>query len=152
MTPYLTVSEADVLVSANKLSSQREGWDAATPDDRNIALIQATRRIDRLNFVGDRTAAAEAAGNQFPRGSDTEVPEDIKMACMEEAVLLLSGFDPEFEMQNLFVASQAIANVKTTYSRDVLPEHIVAGIMSSEAWKYLAAYLRDSRTVKIRRA
>jgi hypothetical protein len=74
------------------------------------------------------------------------------MACMEEAVLLLSGFDPEFEMQNLFVASQAIANVKTTYSRDVLPEHIVAGIMSSEAWKYLAAYLRDSRTVKIRRA
>jgi hypothetical protein len=148
MTAYLTVSEADALVALHKLSSERMDWDNATADDRNIALRKATMRIDRLNYVGDRNDTAVAAGNQFPRGTDTEVPDNIKMACLEEAFAILSGVNPELEAQNLNIVSSGFGNVRTTYRTDILFEHTAAGITSSEAWKFLAGYLRDVQTVR----
>ncbi len=45
-------------------------------------------------------AAEEQQPLEFPRGSDTAVPDDIRRACYEIAYNLLDGKDPEMELEN----------------------------------------------------
>lgn len=142
-------------------------WDNASATDRDKALAMATRAIDRLNLAGMKHASWEVAQTtqteslileaglaqalQFPRGSDTEVPNDIKIACFEEALTLLDGKDPEREFEDLGIISEGYSSVRTTYDRSLLAAHIKAGIMSATAWKYLMPYLRDVFGVKLSR-
>ena len=109
----------------------------------------ATEAIDRLNYLGEKTDSSQA--NQFPRDADTVVPDDIKIACAEIAIMLLDGFDVELELEQLKMVSQGYANVRSTYDRTTPPPHIVAGIASSVAWRYIKPYLRDVNSFLINR-
>src|SRR5690606_14958372 len=102
---------------------------------RPKALIAATLIIDTLAFKGrkhsvytllqsnpnatvEQVRQAEASQMlEFPRGSDTEVPDAIRVACYEIAYSLLDGKDPEIELENLGISSQGISSVRTTYNR-----------------------------------
>lgn len=168
---YGTTSEANDYFSYRL---HEESWTNASTDDRQKALIQATRIIDALNFKGQKAAVYDIMYDsdgypldvtdeelrdadwsqdlQFPRDEDAEVPEEIKIACWEVSHALLDGVDPELELENLGVVSQGIASVRTTYNRNhTQVEHLMNGIPSAAAWRYLRPFLRDSDAIKLSR-
>jgi hypothetical protein len=150
-------------------------WTAASESDREKALIAARRLIDGLAYKGYKATvyvvmeahdgevidddiraeiyAAEAAQpNEFPRGTDTEVPEDIRIAQYELAHSLLDNKDPELEMELLAVTSATYGGVKTMYQREQLPlEHLINLIPNAVAWRRLRPYLRDGDAIKLSR-
>lgn len=146
MAKYVEVAEA-IIYFSERLNTQ--AWDNAESGDQVKALATATRYIDRLNFAGEKTDPDQE--NQFPRGGDTEVPEDIKAATCEIALALLDGVDIEVERNNLDMVSQGFGNVRSTYERNTKPAHILAGIPSIVAWNLLLPYLPDSRLVRVTR-
>lgn len=164
---YGTLEEAQEYFESRLHES---AWTGASVADRPKALRAATRIIDTLNFKGCKNSVyllleddpdasdedireQEAAQElEFPRGEDTEVPEAIRIACYEIAHSLLDGKDPEMELENLGIASQGIASVRTSYARSNAPiEHIVNGIPNATAWRLLRPFLRDDDAVKLAR-
>jgi hypothetical protein len=164
---YGTLSEANEYFD-NRL--HESAWYGARPSDRPKALIAATRIINTLNFKGYKSpvydlleADSEATDeeireaeatqpNEFPRGSDTEVPEDIRIACYEITHSLLDGKDPELELENLGISSQGYESVRTTFSRSQVPiEHIINGVPNASAWRLLRPFLRDEDAIKLAR-
>ena len=152
-------------------------WSAASEGDRERALIAARRLIDGLAYKGYKHATylvyetydsgvvlteaqleamrtAEASQlNEFPRGADTEVPEDICIAQYELAHSMLDNKDPEMELESLAVTSSTYGGVKTMFNREQLPiEHLINMIPNALAWRLLRPYLRDSRGIVISRA
>lgn len=147
MSAYIDITDASSYF-AERLHT--EAWDNAEDTDRDKSLAMATKLIDRLNFLGDKTDESQEL--QFPRFSDNEVPQDIKDACCEIALKLLDGFDPEMEFENLLMVSQGYSNVRSTYDRSRVPEHLASGIPSVIAWRLLKPYIRDANTVDLSRA
>jgi len=161
------------LVEAGNYFSTRlhtSAWDDSSITDRQKAMFMATRYIDRLNYKGlkatvytlleadedatdEAIRAAEASQElEFPRDADTTVPTDIKTACFEIALALLDGVDPDAELENLGIETHSYAGVKTAYNRDQQPiEHLIHGIPSPLAWRYLKPFLRDGREYRLTR-
>jgi len=146
MTPYADINYADDYFDSRLHS---EMWANQPVEDRNRALNDATRRIDRLRFAGCKTAADQE--HEFPRGSDTVVPDDILVACCEIAYALLDGQNPEVDINDLAVSSQGFHGVRNAYEREFQLAHVASGIPSAFAWSYLRPYLRDVSEVKISR-
>jgi len=177
-TAYVTVQDAQTFFD-DKL--HETAWTLASATDRTKSLVAATRIIDQLNFKGDKNsvcalitantdgtsssissyraanqeairAANVAQENEFPRGKDTAVPEKIKWSTYEIAYALLDGVDPDIEMENIPVQLHGIGSVQTAYNRNQEPlEHILNGIPSATAWKYLKPFLRDDDHIRLSR-
>lgn len=161
---YVTLSEAQAYFSQRLHSGL---WDNTSVDDRTKALAQATRAIDSLRFAGVRhsvwlvieadgdsdaqLAAVADQDQEFPRGSDEDVPQAIKDACCEEAFSLLEGKNPDEELEDLAVVSQGYSSVRSTYDRSFVHEHLNAGIVSPRAWRFLKPFVRETRDFKISR-
>lgn len=118
--------------------------------ERMKGLVTATRAVDRLNFKG--TKAVTGQSNQFPRGDSSVVPDNIKIATMEEALSLLEGRDPNMEYEGLRMLTQTYANVKSSFDPRIIAEHILNGITSTIAWRYLKPYIRSQTTMRVERA
>ncbi len=170
-TYYGTIDDANTYF-LNRL--HEEAWTDASTDDRRKSLIAATNIIDALNFRGQKAAVYEIMYDEggilldvtdeelrdadwsqdleFPRDSDVDVPEEIEIASWEIAHALLDGVDPDLELENLGVVSQGIASVRTTYNRNHTQiEHLMNGVPSATAWRYLRPFLRDSDAIKFSR-
>ena len=167
---YGSLEEADEYFQ-NRL--HETAWTEATPANHQKALVAARSIIDALNYKGvkhsvytlygpapetseispDDIRTAEASQPlEFPRGSDTAVPEAIRVAQYEIAYSLLDGKDPELELENLAINAMSYGAVKTNYERSQLPiEHIVNLVPSSVAWRLLKPFLRDSDALKLSR-
>jgi hypothetical protein len=145
---YLTIQTIDGISAL--------GIDDAVPDaptsstNQYKALVTATEAIDRLGYSGYKTSVTQE--REFPRNGDTTIADDIKKACAEEALSLLSGKDPEREQERVRVLMQQYATIKQEYDPDNLPLYILSGITSAKAWRYLLPYLRDIRGVRLDRA
>jgi len=150
-------------------------WSAASAADKENSLIAARRLIDGLAYKGykatvytvmeahegevidddirDEIYAAEAAQpNEYPRGPDTVIPEDIRIAQYELAHSLLDNKDPDMELELLAVTSATYGGVKTMFQRDQLPlEHLINLIPNAVAWRLLRPYLRDGDAIKLSR-
>ena len=146
LTPYLTAIEAQVYFD-ERLNT--ECWDDSLEADQEKALKQATRAIDKINYRGAKTSSTQE--RQFPRDSDTEVPQDVLEAVCEEALALLEGIDARQEFENLGMVAQGIANVRSTYNRESLPPHTLVGLVSSDAYMKLKPYIKDGKTFDINR-
>lgn len=146
MNPYTDPGTGDIYF-ATRMGS--DSWDTAEVEDKTKALGHATMIIDNLNYLG--TKLDETQENAFPRFGQTDVPNDIVVACCEIALSLLDGINPELELENLMQTHSGYANVKSTYNRDQLPEHILAGVPSSTAWRYLKPWLTDNRSIVMNR-
>ena len=146
MPSYATIDEAQAYF--DRVLNTRP-WDCASSTEKTKALAQATDIIDRLNFLGTKTNDAQE--NQFPRNDDTVVPDDVKNATAAIALALLDGVDPELEYENLHLKSQGYGSVRGSYDQRPPMPHIVAGIPSVTAWRFLQPYLRDPNTFDIYR-
>jgi hypothetical protein len=161
------------LVEANDYFSMRfreHAWSSAAVEDRPKALWAATLVIDALNYKGYKSTvytllagdpgatdeeireAEVAQPLEFPRGADVLVPEAIRRSTYEIAHDLLDGKDPELELETLGIISQSYAAVRTSYSRNQVPiEHIINGIPSSQAWRWLRPFLRAEDAIVLAR-
>lgn len=160
---YGTLDEANTYFSERLHSS---AWTDSADADKPKALNSARIAIDNLNFKGVKSAVYDimydSSGNlvnpqpsevaiitadatqalEFERGSDTEIPEQIKQAQWEESYMLLDGADPVSEYESLRVKRQGYSSVRTTYADDdPSVEHLVYGIVSPNAWRLLKPYL-----------
>ncbi len=126
-----------------------DDWDEATDSDKLAALTMATESIDNLNYIGDLTDENQV--NQFPRGTDSSVPDEIITATYDIAIILLSGFDIEIETENLWLKERRYAQAKSTYDTSIASPYILAGIASSTAWRKLVPYLRDPSDIRLNR-
>ncbi len=164
---YGTVVEATEYFS-HRLNER--AWTQAAVLDREKALWAAMMIIDTLNYKGYKhpvyvllEANSEATATEirvaeasqvleFPRGADTIVPEVIRKAAYEIAHDLLDGKDPELELENLGIVSQGYASVRTSYARNQVPlEHIINGVPTPQAWRWLKPFLRDDDAIKLAR-
>jgi len=164
---YGTVVEATEYFAARL---HERAWSLASVVDRPKSLWAATLIVDALNYKGYKSAVytlleadsdatdaeirvAEAAQPlEFPRGADTEVPEVIRRATYEIAHDLLDGKDPELELENLGIVSQGYGSVRTSYSRSQVPlEHIINGVPTPQAWRWLKPFLRDDDAIRLSR-
>lgn len=144
-TAYLTIEQAQVYFD-ERLNN--DAWDDSSTVDKNVALKQATRLIDRLSFAGDKTDSAQA--NQFPRGGDTTIPDDIEIACCEIAYAILDDADLELDYESQRMSSETYGKVRAVYTSD-LDNHILCGIPSIIAWRHLIPYLRGNETILLTR-
>lgn len=124
-----------------------DAWDDSTDTEKDKSLIMSTRVIDRLNFLGCKTDDAQPL--QFPRDADTVVPPDVQNATAEIALALLDGVSPEIEFENLFMTSQGYGGIRSSYDRTVKAPHLLAGVPSITAWRFLKPYLRDSNNIEL---
>jgi len=147
MAAYMTVEEANTYMETYRLITS--AWDAASATDHAKALAIATRMIDQLAFDGEKNDADQE--QQFPRGSDTSVPTEVKEACAECAYSLLDGVDIELEYDNIRANTMGFANVRSSQNSSMVPEHKVAGIPSFIAWLLLKPYLRTGGSVSLMR-
>ena len=144
---YGSIAGANTYFGNHRLYS--EAWDNALVNDRQKALIMATRAIDRLNFAGVKTDENQVL--QFPRGDDTVVPLDIEIAAYECVLKFLDGADLQDEIEAIGVNSDQYLGTKATYDPSFVAEYIRAGIPSAEAWMYLKPYLRDVSLIELSR-
>ena len=94
---YVTLAEANTYFETVPDSTT---WDNKTDDQKNRALISATRWIDSLNFYGDRCDDGQAL--KWPRNNYevdnvelacTAIPKDIKYAQYELSRALANETD-----------------------------------------------------------
>lgn len=145
MSNYCTEAEATTYFSG-RLNT--DAWDTAVSGDRTKALTQATTIINQLNFLGEKTD--ENQDNQFPRNEDASIPSDIKNACAEIALALLDGIDPEKEFELASIQQHSFGGTKAV--KNIIPEHIGAGVPSITAWRFLRPYLRDMYSIQLDRS
>lgn len=143
---YVTVFECEEYF-ANLLYSGP--WDSATEEDKNKAIVTATQIIDSLNYADDKTEDDQEL--EFPRGTDTTVPQAIKDACAEIALALLDGYDIEQGFRTQNIKSTSYSGVSTTYDINALPEYAKLGIPSVRAWRLLRPYIEFNAGISISR-
>lgn len=141
---YLTTNECNTYLEGKY---HNYAWVAATEAARTKAIITAGRLMDSLAYTGEKTD--EAQEHQFPRNGDTVIPTDIKNACAEITFHILDGFDAEKELASLSLTSQGFASARSTWDRNIVPEHLRYGIPSAVAWGILKKQLRDVEAVQL---
>ena len=124
-------------------------WDDASDEDRQKALWEATRSIDRLAFKGAKTDPDQVL--QFPRNTLEDIPDNILYATYELALALLDNIDPEIEVRRLGVTSESYGGVRTTYDRSSIDQGTLSGIPSPTAWQFLQPYLADPGEITLSR-
>lgn len=141
-------------------------WDQASNSDKEKALNAAADLIDQFDYAGQKYAvhqvgnrsdyasqeayesAIQAANasqpHEFPRGSVNTVPVDIEHAAYLIAKALLSGRDPELDLETATNKNSRFGDLAT--STDVegnTMEHIAHLIPSPKAWNLIRPYLRS---------
>lgn len=150
-------------------------WNRSTPADKLAALVQSTELIDQYNFIGQKSAvqtvldnnpdaaceelrpllqsAEESQPLEFPRGTDATVPTEIETATYLIAKALLSGRDPEADLENLAVKQSQYGGVKTTYQRDGNnQEHIAHLIPSPQGFNLIRPFFRERDLFDLKRS
>lgn len=151
LSTYGSTAEADTYF-ATKLYI--DAWTGASTPQKTAAITMASERVDRLNFLGDKSDPAQY--RQWPRKNlgvvySNTTPEDILKAVYEIAFQYLDGKEDEPEAISMLVNAESFGSVRTNYKGDVLPEHLQAGIISAVAWRYLRPFLRDPRELRLER-
>lgn len=129
---YIDINGADEYF-AGRLHA--ESWGETSDADKEKALKQATKEIDRQLLRGRKTNPEQELA--FPRYPDTEVPEAVKEACCEVALALLErGNNQRRKLQQEGVQSFTLGNMSETYAAGA-----GRGLLSQEAKELLRPWL-----------
>jgi len=118
---YVTLLEAEEYFGARLFS---DNWNNASEANKIAALIQATKRIDREKFYGDRVSSTQKLA--FPRSGisyidnvlyDGIIPEQIKDATCEVAIYMLSNDISQKDTNIGDKKSVAVGSIKVEYAQ-----------------------------------
>jgi hypothetical protein len=129
---YIDIDGADEYF-AGRLHAER--WGETSDADKEKALRQATKEIDRQLLKGRK--ATDTQELAFPRYPDEEVPEAVKEACCEITLALLErGNSQRHKLQQEGVQSFILGNMSETYAPGA-----GRGLISKEAKELLRPWL-----------
>ena len=129
---YIDIGGADEYFE-NRLHAER--WGETSDADKEKALRQATKEIDRQLLKGRK--ATDTQELAFPRYPDTEIPEAVKEACCEVALALLErGNSQRRKLQQEGVQSFSLGNMSETFAAGA-----GKGLLSQEAKELLRSWL-----------
>lgn len=105
---YATVSEADTYAVINNMTV----WTGMTTQAKELALLSATKTLDRFKYVGTKVGNDAVQVNQFPRNGvtyldgtpfgNTDVPAEIaEVCCLIAFNNLTKGKDTEQDVGQL---------------------------------------------------
>lgn len=144
---YVDVTEADAYF-VDRLYS--DVWGNAVQQDKERALIMATKKIDRQPLRGIKADPSQKL--QFPRAMysydsgglivETEISQAVKDATCEEALAILQGIPKRIELQQQGVKAFTMSDVSETYTGSLKK------LLSQEAIELLAPYLAGSVAIK----
>lgn len=143
---YCTKEEANTY---HGLTLRGKEWSETSDGDKDLALYQATLSINGLRYAGYKTVATQ--GNQFPRNGSSQIPDDIKEACMEIALCLIQGVHPDLEVIQAGFEVSTVVSARVAKNPDRTPVWILSGIPSLSAWQKLIPYLDDGLGVSLAR-
>jgi|6_EtaG_2_1085325.scaffolds.fasta_scaffold08785_3 hypothetical protein len=147
-TFYGTVAAADTYVLNDRIED--EGWNEYDSDTKTKGLKKATALIENLNFVGAKNDAAQVL--EFPRGTDTTVPEAIELATYEIAYqLVVHGRDVELEAEQIGEVATSFGAGRLRKDPDMAQIAKAHLIPSAVAWRHLVPYLLPGDEVKLSR-
>ena len=136
---YIDIGGADEYFE-NRLHAER--WGETSDADKEKALRQATKEIDRQPLTGRKTTDTQELA--FPRCPDEEVPEAVKEACCEAALALLErGNSQRRKLQQEGVQSFTLGNMSETYAPGA-----GRGLLSQEAKELLRPWLISAVMIK----
>jgi len=136
---YIDIGGADEYFE-NRLHAER--WGETSDADKEKALRQATKEIDRQPLTGRKTTDTQELA--FPRYPDEEVPEAVKEACCEAALALLErGNSQRRKLQQEGVQSFTLGNMSETYAPGA-----GRGLLSQEAKELLRPWLISAVMIK----
>ena len=145
---FVTLAEANAYFETVPSSST---WDDKTDDQKNRAIISATRWIDVLNFYGDRCSNNQALS--WPRNNYhvdrveltcSAIPSDIKYATYELARALANDTDAvtgNTGTEGLYEEVE-LGELKVKYNTDSQATGSVNNIFDVYPWlqSYLGAF------------
>lgn len=152
---YVTLDEADSYVSEHYMSTEafRQGWEALEDADKAALLRRSFQAIELLPFTGHKTCVDQPFA--FPRCPCTTVPDAIKFAQIEQALI---GADSEADddakkyekMWQWGVSSYTIGNLSERLSTGNYGAGILrtAGITSAAASRLLAPFLQGGYNIR----
>lgn len=114
-------------------------WVTADNATRSRALRHATRIIDNASYKYTPADTDHA----FPLLGQSTVPVPVQEACVEIALALLDGINPEEVLENLSIIKHQIGPISVVKDPKLsaIPFYIYHGIPSYRAGQRLAPYL-----------
>jgi len=139
---YITLEDATSYLEGELWS---DAWMAADEVNQEKALNKATTIIDQIRYKGSKLLSTQ--DNEFPRDFQESTPQDVTYACALIALKLIEGRIPELDFGNARITSDNLASGKTTYNEYNMPQHLLYGIPSYDAWGKLVKYVDLAKTV-----
>ena len=132
MQSYCTIEYANEYFG-RRLHAER--WGETSDADKEKALKQAARAIDRQLLRGRKTNPEQELA--FPRHPDTEISAAVEEACCEEALAILErGNSQRRKLQQEGVQSFSLGNMSEAYTPGA-----ERGLLSQEAKELLRPWL-----------
>ena len=152
---YVTLAEAEEYIASHFIYDDplRSAWDALEAADKIVLLTRSFDSIEMLPSVGRKTE--ENQPNAFPRWPLTEVPKEIKMAQIDNAITLLdsSATEDAEHYRTLWrygVNAYVIGNLSEKIGEGAWGNSPTANaeIVSNKAETLLKRFLRGSYTIR----
>lgn len=136
VTPYISLADANTYLADNLFKA---AWDDADNPTRETALRHATRIIDSCRYKYSSVSTTHA----FPLVGQTDVPNEVKEACVDIAIVLLEGVNPEELIEGLEIIKHKVGPIEMTKDPKAVAvlQHRYLGIPSFRAAQKLAPYL-----------
>lgn len=138
---YVTTDTADYYFD-ERLNS--EIWEKTADKDKERALITASKKLDNLNYIGEKESQKQPMA--FPRifASFNGIPADIEEAVCEEAIALLEyGNTVHSKNRELGIQSVSLGTGSVSYS-----EMKQAGLLSSDAYRLVSKWICKGFDIK----
>lgn len=140
--PYADTAYANAYMEERIEASE---WSAAsmTNDLKDKYLKFATRYIDTLPFIGDKTDVDQV--RQFPRNGDSAIPTEVMDACCEAALAMIKGNSIENLQKKAGIVSESVGDASVSYNdngaQQLMEDNF--GTISPMVYRLLAGWLRD---------
>lgn len=134
-------------------------WINSSENDKLRALNQAAELINQFDYSGQKYSvtilgekptyeqiqtANAAQEDEFPRGTSDVVPPEILKAAYLIAQALLSGRDPEMDLESRMQKTSRVGDLASTFDTEGNNlEHIAHLIPSPQAWNLIRPWLRE---------
>ena len=144
---YVTLEEANGYVADHFMSSNttRVAWNSLSDADKMVLLRNSYRAIEMLPFRGRKASAAQPS--VFPRWPSTNVPDAVKHAQIENAIVLADESSREDaayydKLHTYGVKAYSVGNLSETLSTSAEGSGAYTqGIYSQEVLRLLGPWL-----------
>lgn len=142
---YSLVTEAEATTYI-QFHMKKRVWDNFV--DHPAALVSATRIIMNLPL---KPVIQATLTDYLNEEENSTIPEKIKEACIEIAIALADGIDPEMEYRQLSKTTQGYSSLRQQKNTEMVEEYLAMGVPSLAAWQRLLSYLKIDSSVVLER-